>query len=271
MSQHDAWAEIDTTVPHSARVWNFLLGGSDNFDVDREAGSTLLRLFPDFAAVARTQRAFLIRAVRHLVLEAGIRQFLDVGSGLPTADNTHEVAQALAPGSRVVYVDHDPIVLAHARALLAGATEGATDYVHADVRDTGLILEQAARTLDLSQPVALMMLSVAGQLTDDDAPEEVVSRLLEPLAPGSHLVLSDGVNTNPALVEAVAAYNANAANTYQLRDPERIAGFFAGLEPVEPGVVPTPLWRPDAGAGEPPGATGVVSAVCGVARKPAPA
>ncbi|MEU4515190.1 SAM-dependent methyltransferase [Nonomuraea wenchangensis] len=283
MSEHDAWAEIDTTVPHSARVWNFLLGGSDNFDVDREAGRTLLRLFPDFAAVARTQRAFLIRAVRHLVLEAGVRQFLDVGSGLPTADNTHEVAQALAPGSRVVYVDHDPIVLAHARTLLAGATkdatkdatedaaEGATDYVHADVRDTGLILEQAARTLDLSQPVALMMLSVAGQLTDDDAPEDVVARLLEPLAPGSHLVLSDGVNTNPALVEAVAAYNGNAANTYQLRAPERIAGFFAGLEPVEPGVVPTPAWRPDAGAGEPPEAAGVVSAVCGVARKPAPA
>ncbi|MEU6797363.1 SAM-dependent methyltransferase [Nonomuraea wenchangensis] len=273
MSEHDAWAEIDTTVPHSARVWNFLLGGSDNFDVDREAGRTLLRLFPDFAAVARTQRAFLIRAVRHLVLEAGLRQFLDVGSGLPTADNTHEVAQALAPGSRVVYVDHDPIVLAHARALLAGATEGdtkgATDYVHADVRDTGLILEQAARTLDLSQPVALMMLSVAGQLTDDDAPEDVVARLLEPLAPGSHLVLSDGVDTNPALVEAVAAYNGSAANTYQLRAPERIAGFFAGLEPVEPGVVPTPAWRPDAGA--PPEATGVVSAVCGVARKPAPA
>ncbi|MGA5760205.1 SAM-dependent methyltransferase [Nonomuraea bangladeshensis] len=271
MSEHDVWAEIDTTVPHSARVWNFLLGGSDNFDVDREAGRTLLRLFPDFAAVARTQRAFLIRAVRHLVLEAGIRQFLDVGSGLPAADNTHEVAQALAPGSRVVYVDHDPIVLTHARALLAGAPEGATDYVHADVRDTGLILEQAARTLDLSQPVALMMLSVAGQLTDDDAPEDVVARLLEPLAPGSHLVLSDGVDTNPALVEAVAAYNGSAANTYQLRDPERIAGFFVGLEPVDPGVVPTPAWRPDAGAGEPPEGTGVVSAVCGVARKPAPA
>ncbi|WP_327587485.1 SAM-dependent methyltransferase [Nonomuraea sp. NBC_00507] len=261
-----AWARVDTTVPHSARVWDFLLGGKDHFQVDREAGQTLLRLFPDFAMVARLQREFLIRAVRYLVKEAGIRQFLDIGTGLPTANNTHEVAQGLAPESRVVYVDNDPIVLAHARALLTSTSEGATDYIDADVRRPDLILGEAARTLDFSRPIAVMMLSIAGQLTDDDDPQGIVDRLLEPLAAGSYLVLSDGTNTNPALLEAVSAYNKSAANTYQLRSPERIAGFFTGLEPVEPGVVPTPEWRPEPDRWDDPAT--VVSAVCGVARKP---
>nr|WP_241564905.1 SAM-dependent methyltransferase [Nonomuraea polychroma] len=261
-----AWARVDTTVPHSARVWDFLLGGKDHFQVDREAGQTLLRLFPDFAMVARLQREFLIRAVRYLVKEAGIRQFLDIGTGLPTANNTHEVAQGLAPESRVVYVDNDPIVLAHARALLTSTSEGATDYIDADVRRPDLILGQAARTLDFSRPIALMMLSIAGQLTDDDDPQGIVDRLVEPLAAGSYLVLSDGTNTNPALIEAVSAYNKSAANTYQLRSPERIAGFFAGLELVEPGVVSTPEWRPEPDRWDDPAT--VVSAVCGVARKP---
>ncbi|GAA3686014.1 SAM-dependent methyltransferase [Nonomuraea antimicrobica] len=260
------WNRVDTTVPHSARVWDFLLGGKDHFKVDREAGQTLLRLFPDFAMVARLQREFLVRSVRYLVREAGIRQFLDIGTGLPTANNTHEVAQRLAADSRVVYVDNDPIVLAHARALLASTPEGATDYVDADVRRPGLILEQAGRTLDLSRPVAVMMLSIAGQLTDDDDPQGVIDRLLEPLASGSHLALSDGTNTNPALIEAVTAYNKSSANTYQLRSPERIAGFFTGLELVEPGVVPTPEWHPEPDRWDEPAT--VVSAMCGVARKP---
>ncbi|MGC5009295.1 SAM-dependent methyltransferase [Streptosporangium sp. DT93] len=261
-----AWARVDTTVPHSARVWNFLLGGKDNFPVDREAGETLLRLFPDFAMVARLQRDFLVRSVRYLVREAGIRQFLDIGTGLPTANNTHEVAQGIAPESRVVYVDNDPIVLVHARALLTGTPEGAAYYVDADVRNPELILEGAATTLDLGRPTAVMMLSIAGQVTDDDDPQGIIDRLLEPLVPGSYLALSDGTNTNPALIEAVTAYNASSANTYQLRSPERIAGFFDGLELVEPGVVPTPEWRPEPDRWDEP--SPVVSAFCGVARKP---
>ncbi|PZG23488.1 SAM-dependent methyltransferase [Nonomuraea aridisoli] len=265
-AEASAWARVDTTVPHSARVWDFLLGGKDHFPVDREAGETLLRLFPDFAMVARLQREFLIRSVRYLVQEAGIRQFLDIGTGLPTANNTHEVAQGIAPETRVVYVDHDPIVLAHARALLTSAPEGATDYVDADVRRPDIILEEAAKTLDLSRPTAVMMLSIAGQVTDDDDPRGIVERLMRPLASGSYLALSDGTNTNPALIEAVTAYNRNAANTYQLRSPEQIAGFFTGLEVVEPGVVPTPEWRPDPDRWDEP--AGVISAVCGVARKP---
>ncbi|TDD46654.1 SAM-dependent methyltransferase [Nonomuraea terrae] len=265
-AEASAWARVDTTVPHSARVWDFLLGGKDHFPVDREAGETLLRLFPDFAMVARLQREFLIRSVRHLVQEAGIRQFLDIGTGLPTANNTHEVAQGIAPETRVVYVDHDPIVLAHARALLTSTPEGATDYVDSDVRRPDLILEEAARTLDFTRPIAVMMLSIAGQVADDDDPRGIVERLMRPLPSGSYLVLSDGTNTNPALIEAVTAYNQNAANTYQLRSPEQIADFFTGLEVVEPGVVPTPEWHPDPDRWDEPAA--VISAVCGVARKP---
>ncbi|MFI7611701.1 SAM-dependent methyltransferase [Nonomuraea terrae] len=265
-AEASAWARVDTTVPHSARVWDFLLGGKDHFPVDREAGETLLRLFPDFAMVARLQREFLIRSVRHLVQEAGIRQFLDIGTGLPTANNTHEVAQGIAPETRVVYVDHDPIVLAHARALLTSTPEGATDYVDSDVRRPDLILEQAARTLDFTRPIAVMMLSIAGQVTDDDDPRGIVERLMRPLPSGSYLVLSDGTNTNPALIEAVTAYNRNAANSYQLRSPEQIADFFTGLEVVEPGVVPTPEWHPDPDRWDEPAT--VISAVCGVARKP---
>ncbi|RBQ16319.1 SAM-dependent methyltransferase [Spongiactinospora rosea] len=261
-----AWERVDTTVPHSARVWNFLLGGKNHFAADREVGERLLTMFPDFAMVARLQREFLRRAVRYLVTEAGVRQFLDLGTGLPTAENTHEVAQSLAPESRVVYVDNDPIVLVHARALLTSTPPGATDYLDADVRDPQEILAGAAKTLDFREPVAVMMLSIAGQVTDKDGPQEIIDTLLAPLVPGSYLALSDGVNTNPALVEAVRGYNRTAANTYQLRSPARLAEFFTGLELVEPGVVPTPEWRPDPDRWDPP--FPVVSAVCGVARKP---
>ncbi|GGP03390.1 SAM-dependent methyltransferase [Nonomuraea glycinis] len=261
-----AWARVDTTVPHSARVWDFLLGGKDHFAIDREVGETLLRVFPDFVMVARLQREFLARAVHYLVTEAGIRQFLDIGTGLPTADNTHELAQRLAPESRVVYVDNDPIVLVHARALLTSTPEGATDYLDADVRDPEAILDGAAKTLDLSQPVAVMMLSIAGQVTDDDDPKGLIDRLMGPLAPGSYLALSDGVNTNPALVQAVTTYNQSAANTYQLRSPEQVGAFLAGLDLVAPGVVPTPEWHPPLDRWDEPPT--VVSAVCGVAKKP---
>ncbi|WP_219470449.1 SAM-dependent methyltransferase [Nonomuraea rhizosphaerae] len=261
-----AWDRIDTTIPHSARVWNYLLGGKDNFAPDREAGELLLRTFPDFAEVARLQREFLIRAVTFLVQEVGIRQFLDIGTGLPTANNIHQVAQAIAPETRVVYVDNDPIVLVHARALLTSTEPGVTAYIDADVRDPELILEGAAKTLDLNEPIGLVMLSIAGQLPDEDDPWGVVSRLMSALPSGSHLVLSDGTDTNPALVEAVGAYNKSAANGYHLRGPERIGAFFEGLDLVEPGVVPTPEWRRPSDAWDEP--RKVVSAVCGIARKP---
>ncbi|MFE0156289.1 SAM-dependent methyltransferase [Nonomuraea sp. NPDC059007] len=265
-SAQSAWARVDTTVPHSARVWDFLLGGKNNFAVDREVGQILLATFPDFAMVARLQREFLIRAVTYLVSEAGIRQFLDIGTGLPTADNTHEVAQRLAPESRIVYVDNDPIVLVHARALLTSTPSGATDYLDADVRHPEMILDGAAKTLDFTKPIAVMMLSIAGQVTDDAGPKTLIDQLMQPLVPGSCLALSDGTNTNPALVQAVNGYNRTAANTYQLRSPGQIAKFFTGLELVDPGVVPTPQWRPAPDRWEE--ASTVVSAVCGVARKP---
>jgi hypothetical protein len=261
-----AWERVDTTKPHSPRVWDYLLGGTNNYPADREAGETVLRLFPAFAQVARIQRRFLGRAIRFLAGKAEIRQFLDVGAGLPTASNTHEVAQAIAPDARVVYVDNDPLVLLHARALLAGAAEGATSYVDADVRAPDRILEAAAQVLDLSQPVGLIMLSIVGQLSDaTDDPKGIVDRLLAGLAPGSYLAMSDGTNANPALVAAVDSYNARAAFPYHLRSPEAIAALFEGLDLVEPGVVPTPHWR--AGLDDPLPSE-LPSAMCGVARKP---
>ncbi|WP_113700329.1 SAM-dependent methyltransferase [Nonomuraea lactucae] len=259
-----AWDRVDTTKPHSARVWDYLLGGKNNYAVDKEAGDTILRVFPAFAQVARLQRQFLKRAVTFLAGEAGIRQFLDIGTGLPTANNTHEVAQSVAPDSRIVYVDNDPLVLVHARALLTSTPEGATDYIDADVRDPERILDGAAKTLDLTRPVGLTMLSIAGQVSDADDPKGIIQRLLAPLPPGSYLALSDGTNTNPALVAAVESYNSRAAYPYHLRDPEAIASFFEGLEPVEPGVVPTPQWRPGPEGWDP---SDQVSAVCGVALK----
>ncbi|MFI8202957.1 SAM-dependent methyltransferase [Streptomyces sp. NPDC085937] len=240
---------LQTDRPHSARVWNYLLGGKDNYPVDSEVGEAILTTFPEFAAVARLQRRFLGRAVRFLAGEAGIRQFLDIGTGLPTADNTHELAQRIAPESRIVYVDNDPLVLVHAEALLTSSPEGACAYVDADVRDPERILAEAAKTLDFSRPVALTMLGIMGQVSDADRPAELVSALLAGLPSGSYLALSDGTNSNEALNRAVLAYNQQSANTYHLRAPEEIASYFDGLDLVEPGVVPTVSWRPETGGG----------------------
>lgn len=258
--------KIHADTAHSARVWNYLLGGRDNYRPDRDVGDMILRLFPGIARIARLQRRFLVRVVRYLAAEAGIRQFLDVGTGLPTVDNTHEVAQRVAPTSRIVYVDNDPLVLVHAQALLTSSAEGACAYVDADVREPGKILEAASRTLDFSEPVALTMLGTMGQIPDSDGPASVVAQLLEPLPSGSHLALSDGTNTNEALNDAVAAYNENSSSSYHLRSPDHIASFFDGLELVEPGVVTTSAWRPD--ATDPPEAPGLVDAICGVGRNP---
>jgi len=262
---------LDTSSAHSARVWNYLLGGKDNFAADREVGDMILQMFPGIAHIARLQRRFLGRAVRYLAGEAGIRQFLDIGTGLPTADNTHQIAQQVAPESRIVYVDNDPLVLVHARALLTSAPGGMTSYIEADVRDTEEILGEAAGTLDFSQPIALMMLGIMGQLPDSpgpsgpSGPRSIVTTLLDALPPGSYLALSDGTDTSPALNHAIAAYNQNSASSYHLRSPEEIARFFDGLTLVPPGVVTTSRWRPDlADASAEPGE---VDAICGVARK----
>ncbi|NJP49605.1 SAM-dependent methyltransferase [Streptomyces sp. SBST2-5] len=240
-------ARLQTDRPHSARVWNYLLGGKDNYPVDIEAGEAILSTFPEFASVARQQRRFLARAVRFLAEEAGIRQFLDIGTGLPTADNTHELAQRIAPESRIVYVDNDPLVLVHARALLTSSPEGACAYVDADVRDPDRILAEASKTLDLDRPVGLTMLGILGQVADEDRPAELVGALLDGLPTGSWLAISDGTDTNEALNRAVEMYNRQSANTYHLRSPQEIASFFAGLDVVEPGVVPTAEWRPEPG------------------------
>jgi hypothetical protein len=263
--QGTAPPEIDTSVPHSARIWNYWLGGKDNYPVDRAAGDQFRAVFPGIADVARGGRGFLTRAVRYLAGEAGVRQFLDIGTGLPTADNTHEVAQRVAPESRIVYVDNDPVVLTHARALLTSSPEGATHYVDADLHDPDRILEAAARYLDLTRPVALMLLGIMGHITDDGQARSILGRLLAALPPGSYLVLYDGTDTNPAGVAAQEDYNRSGALPYRLRSPEQLAGFFEGLELVEPGVVSCTRWRPDPGDG---GLPAEVDAYGGVGRKP---
>jgi hypothetical protein len=256
---------IDTSVPHSARVWNYWLGGKDYYPIDRVVGDQVMTMFPDIARIARLQRAFLVNAVSYLAGQEGIRQFLDIGTGLPAANNTHQVAQAIAPDSRIVYVDNDPLVLVHARALLTSTPEGACDYIDADLRDTGTILAEAGRTLDFTRPVALMMLGIAGQVPDSDHPESIIKQLMEPMVSGSYLALCDGADSTDVLREAIARYNETSRNAYHLRSPEQLTSFFAGLELVEPGVVELTRWRSEAtpfpDAGEVPG-------LCGVARKP---
>ena len=236
-------SEIDTTVAQSARVWNYWLGGKDNYAVDRAMGDQVESQFPSIVALARASRAFQIRAVRYLAGEAGIRQFLDVGTGLPTANNTHEVAQSLAPESRIVYVESDPMVLVHARALLVGNPLGATDYIDADARDADTILREAQRTLDLTRPVALILCGLLAHLPTYDEARAVVHRLLDPLPSGSHLMVADGSNASEEYLEAIRMWNQYANPQYHPRSPEQIAGYFEGLELVEPGVVPINHWH----------------------------
>jgi len=216
----------------------------------------------------RANRNYMARQARFIAQELGIRQFLDIGAGLPTAPNLHEVVQGVTPQSRVMYVDNDPIVLVHARALLTSAPGGMTSYIEADVRDTEEILGEAAGTLDFSQPIALMMLGIMGQLPDSagpSGPRSIVTTLLDALPPGSYLALSDGTDTSPALNHAIAAYNQNSASSYHLRSPEEIARFFDGLTLIPPGVVSTSRWRPD--LAEASAEPQEVDAICGVGRK----
>ncbi|MFY1692142.1 SAM-dependent methyltransferase [Plantactinospora sp. WMMB782] len=256
-------SRLQFEVPHAARIWNYWMGGKDNFQADRAAGAAVAEVYPEIVVMARQSRRFLIRVVRHLAAEAGIRQFLDVGTGLPTMQNTHEVAQRVAPESRIVYVDNDPMVLVHARALLASTTsEGLTTYVHADYHDPGKILDEAAEALDFRKPVAVMFMGVLGYEPDLDVVRSIVGRMLEPLAPGSHLVLWDGSDTSPAVVDGADKLVESGGVPYVLRSPEQLASCFAGLAMVEPGLVPITRWRPDDADAE------HVDAYGGVARKP---
>ncbi|MEV5411078.1 SAM-dependent methyltransferase [Thermopolyspora sp. NPDC052614] len=257
--------DIDTSVPHSARVWNYWLGGKDNYAVDRDLGDKVVAVYPAIRDLARASRQFLARAMRYLVQDAGIRQFLDIGTGLPTVDNTHEIAQRLAPESRIVYVDNDPLVLTHARALLTSSPEGKTDYVDADLRDPATILRQAAETLDFDRPIALILNGIMGHIEDYAEARSIVARLVEALPSGSYLELYDGSRLGEGIADAADSYNDSDTVPYYVRPPEEIIGFFDGLEPVEPGIVPIQEWRPDESQF---GSPVHVDAVGGVARKP---
>jgi len=262
-----AQSGIDTTVPHSARIWNYWLGGKDNFAVDRAAGDAWEATFPGMRDIARASRSFLTRSIRYLAADAGIRQFLDVGTGLPTADNTHQVAQRIAPEARIVYVDNDPLVLAHARALLTSTPQGATAYVHADLRDPDKILAEAADTLDFTRPIALILSGVLGHVVNIDQARSIVRDLLAGLPSGSYLSLNDGTSViaREELEQATQDYNDSGALPYVQRTPAEIASFFDGLELVEPGVVSCPRWRPDPAPDGPPAE---LDAFGGVGRKP---
>jgi S-adenosyl methyltransferase len=237
--------ELDTSVAHIARVYDYWLGGKDNYAADRAAGDAALQAYPGLVSSVRANRAFLARAVSYLAAEAGIQQFLDIGTGIPTASNTHEVAQAEAAAARVVYVDNDPVVLVHARALLTSGPEGATAYVDADLRDTERILDQAAGTLDFSAPVAVMLVSVLHVIPDRDNPPGIVARLMGAAATGSFLCISHPASDiDRAATEGARRYNALAGQPARLRDRSDVERFFDGLELVEPGVVPLSEWRP---------------------------
>jgi S-adenosyl methyltransferase len=239
--------KFDVTVPHSARIWNYWLGGKDNYAVDRTAGDQFSAIYPGIVDIARADRAFLGRVVRYLAREAGVRQFLDVGTGLPTADNTHEVAQRVAPDSKIVYVDNDPIVLVYARALLTSSPQGSTHYVEADMSDTATVLREAGRQLDLTQPVLLTFMGVLGHVTDHEAAKRIVSELLDGLPSGSYLAINDSIDTSPELEEALRVYEASGAVPYRTRTLEQFTGYFDGLDLVEPGVVAVDDWHPEPG------------------------
>ena len=259
-------AEIDTSVAHPARVYDYWLGGKDNFTADREAGDRVLAATPGLRERVRANRAFLVRAVRYLAAEAGVRQFLDIGTGIPSVNNTHEVAQQTAPDSRIVYVDNDPIVLTHARALLAGGPMGSIQYIDGDVRDVASITRAAARTLDSTQPTALLLLGILHLIQDAEGPYEIVARLMDALPSGSYLAISHPASDiHPGQAEAQRRYNERVSTPQTLRTRAEVSRFFEGLDLVPPGLVYVHTWRPGPDDIVPPDG---VSAYGGVARKP---
>jgi len=253
------------TVPHSARIWNYWLGGAENFAVDREAGDAFIAKFPGIVLLAKESRRFLVRAVRYLAADAGIRQFLDIGTGLPTMENTHEVAQRVAPDSRIVYVDNDPLVLVHARALLINTTdEGITAYIEADVHNPDQIVADARNILNFTKPIAVLFMGILGHVVDYDEMRSIVSRVMAAVPSGSYLVLQDGTNTTEGFNEAQEGYDDTGAVPYILRSPEQIGRCFEGLDMLEPGLVSISQWRPDPADAE----VAPVDGYGAVARKP---
>ncbi len=238
---------IDTSVAHSARVHDYWLGGKDHFAADRAAGDAVFEAYPGIVASVRANRAFLARVVRFLAAEAGIRQFLDIGTGIPAANNTHEVAQSVAPGCRVVYVDYDPVVLLHAQALLTSSAQGALDYIDADLRDPQTILAQAAQTLDFSRPVAVMLIAIMHLIGDQDDPGGIIRQLMAAVPAGSYLALSQVASDIEAeqMAEAARRYNRLAREDQSHRTHAEVMRFFDGLELLEPGLVPVQRWRPE--------------------------
>jgi len=238
---------LDAGVAHIARVYDYWLGGKDNFAVDRAAGDEALEAFPGLISSVRANRAFLARTVRYLAKEQGIRQFLDIGTGIPASNNTHEVAQSVTPGARVVYVDNDPMVLAHARALLNGGEQGATAYLDADLRDVSKILRVAADTLDFTKPVAVMLIAVLHLISESDDPAAVIATLMAAVPPGSTLAISHVPNDMHmgAMSDMSERLNRLLSQPSTYRSRAQVTGFFDGLELVDPGVVPIQQWRPD--------------------------
>ena len=243
---HEAALDIDTSVAHVARVYDYWLGGKDNFSADRVAGDQAIQAYPDIVYSVRANRAFLARTVRYLAGEAGIRQFLDIGTGIPTANNTHEVAQDVATGSNVVYVDNDPVVLTHARALLVSGDQGHTNYIDADLRDTGRILAEAALTLDFSRPVAIMLMAILQHIDEAEDPYAIVDSLLAAVPPGSYLAISHpaaDIETE-AMAQMAERLNKLMAEKVTFRTRPQVARFFEGLDLVKPGMVRVQEWRP---------------------------
>jgi trans-aconitate methyltransferase len=257
---------FDTGVANAARMWNYWIGGKDNFRADREAGELVLEAMPALPVVAQMLRRFLITSVGDLSA-SGVRQFLDIGTGLPTADNTHDVAQRAAPASRIVYVDHDPVVISHARALLTSSAAGKTDYIQADLRDWPTISAGAQQTLDFSRPVGVLLIAVLHFILDEEDPHRLISQMMADLAPGSYLVIAHAASDIQASTAAAMAqsYNATSSLTITPRDRDTVSRFFDGLEMVGPGLMPLDQWR---GSGPASTAESGLSCYCGIGRKP---
>ena len=260
----DELPELDTSVANAARMWNYWIGGKDNFLSDREAGDQVLKAMPALPLVARMLRRFLSTTVDELTA-AGVRQFLDIGTGLPTAENTHEVAQRAAPESRIVYVDHDPVVIRHAQALLTSSPAGRTDYIQADLRDWDTIATAAQRTLDFSRPVAVLLVAVLHFILDEENPHQLISRMMADLAPGSYLIIAHAASDIEAETAAAMArsYNASSSLTITPRDHATVSRFFDGMEMTGPGLQPLAQWPGSSAAHSGPG----LSCYCGIARK----
>jgi len=257
---------FDTSVANAARMWNYWIGGKDNYRADRDAGDQVLAAMPALPLVARLLRRFLITSV-HELAAAGVRQFLDIGTGLPTADNTHDVAQRAAPESRIVYVDHDPVVMSHARALLTSSAQGTTDYIQADLRDWATISAGAQRTLDFARPVAVFLIAVLHFIGDAEDPHRLIAEMMTDLAPGSYLVIAHAASDIEAATAAAMArsYNATSSLTITPRDRATVARFFDGMTMIGQGLIPLDQWH---GPGPATTAGTGLSCYCGIATKP---